>query len=185
MSNNVFPKKAAESKFDQFKKKASNRSRYYQSHLYPTDGFFTLIKLSRSKLFNRMKYIYLFTLLLFAGSLIAQDDKKWQGKFEQLDQMLPTPNEFRAGSGAPGSKYWQQRADYNIEAELDEATNTLKGKRDDHVLQQFTGSIKISLVASWIRTSTKKKMKILVRFSAVSTIRSRPNKRNGSYVHWM
>lgn len=75
-----------------------------------------------------MKYIYLFTLILLAGSLTAQDDKKWQGKFEQLDQMLPTPNEFRAGSGAPGSKYWQQRADYTIEAELDEATNTLKGK---------------------------------------------------------
>jgi hypothetical protein len=53
---------------------------------------------------------------------------KWQGKFEQLDQMLPTPNEYRTGSGTPGSQYWQQRADYTINAEIDETTNTLKGK---------------------------------------------------------
>ncbi len=54
--------------------------------------------------------------------------KKWQGKFEQLGQLLPTPNEYRAPSGAPGSKYWQQRADYVIDAELDEEKNILRGK---------------------------------------------------------
>jgi hypothetical protein len=75
-----------------------------------------------------MKYLNLIVILFFAGSLAAQDQKNWQGKFEQLDQMLPTPNEVRSGSGAPGGKYWQQRADYIIDAELDEATNTLKGK---------------------------------------------------------
>jgi hypothetical protein len=48
-------------------------------------------------------------------------------KFEQLGTILPTPNEYRTASGAPGPKYWQQRADYNIKAELDEANLKLKG----------------------------------------------------------
>jgi hypothetical protein len=58
----------------------------------------------------------------------AQDQKKWQGKFEQLDYLLPTPNEYRSGSGAPGPKYWQQKADYLIDAEIDEPANQLNGK---------------------------------------------------------
>ena len=41
-------------------------------------------------------------------------------KFEQLGTILPTPNEYRTASGAPGPKYWQQRADYDIKATLDE-----------------------------------------------------------------
>ncbi|HEY0770009.1 MAG TPA: M1 family peptidase, partial [Sphingobacteriaceae bacterium] len=74
-----------------------------------------------------MKKIILIALALpLIG--FAQDQPKWKGKFEQLDQMLPTPNEYRTGSGTPGSKYWQQRADYTIDAEIDEATNTLKAK---------------------------------------------------------
>ncbi|WP_333818609.1 M1 family metallopeptidase [Ohtaekwangia sp.] len=70
----------------------------------------------------------LITVLLLSIFVQAQEQKKWQGKFEQLDQLLPTPNEYRTGSGEPGSKYWQQRADYTIDAEIDEPTNTLKGK---------------------------------------------------------
>ena len=66
--------------------------------------------------------------LLSTTALLAQEQKTWQGKFEQLDQMLPTPNEYRTGSGAPGSKYWQQRADYVIDAEIDEPNNKLIGK---------------------------------------------------------
>lgn len=46
---------------------------------------------------------------------------------EQLGTILPTPNEQRTASGAPGVKYWQQRADYDIKCELDENTQTLKG----------------------------------------------------------
>ena len=41
-------------------------------------------------------------------------------KFEQLDYLIPTPNEYRTASGAPGPRYWQQRADYDIECTLDE-----------------------------------------------------------------
>lgn len=40
---------------------------------------------------------------------------------------LPAPNVYRLGSGAPGPKYWQNRADYDLQATLDTATTTLHG----------------------------------------------------------
>jgi hypothetical protein len=45
--------------------------------------------------------------------------------FAPLD--LPPGNLFRAGSGAPGPMYWQNRADYDIKASLDTTTKTLTG----------------------------------------------------------
>ena len=48
--------------------------------------------------------------------------------FEQLGTILPTPNEYRTASGAPGNKYWQQRCDYDIKATLDEKNLRLNGK---------------------------------------------------------
>jgi hypothetical protein len=49
-------------------------------------------------------------------------------RFEQLGTILPTANEYRTASGAPGSKYWQQRCDYDIVCELDEPNRRLTGK---------------------------------------------------------
>ena len=40
---------------------------------------------------------------------------------------MATPNEQRTASGAPGTKYWQQRVDYDIKCELDETNNKLTG----------------------------------------------------------
>jgi hypothetical protein len=51
-----------------------------------------------------------------------------QGKFEQLECALPTPNSYRTGSGAPGTAYWQQRADYVIDVEVNDDTHVLTGK---------------------------------------------------------
>jgi hypothetical protein len=62
-------------------------------------------------------------LLLLAGSLASAQS----GKFEQLDNLLPTPNSYRSGSGAPGPDYWQQRADYEIKAELNDDTQVITG----------------------------------------------------------
>ena len=64
--------------------------------------------------------------------LIAQDIRNnptsnHGNKFEQLGTILPTPNEYRTASGAPGVKYWQQRADYDIKATLDEKKLLLTG----------------------------------------------------------
>ena len=41
-------------------------------------------------------------------------------RFEQLGPTLPTPNTFRTASGAPGKDYFQNRADYDIKATLDD-----------------------------------------------------------------
>jgi len=72
--------------------------------------------------------IFLLTGLL-ASTLAgySQQTPTWKGKFEQLDQTLPTPNSYRTGSGAPGPSYWQQRADYVISAEVDDNTQLLTG----------------------------------------------------------
>ena len=48
-------------------------------------------------------------------------------RFEQLDYLLQDPNEYRTASGAPGPKYWQQRADYDINVDINEEANVLTG----------------------------------------------------------
>ena len=76
---------------------------------------------------NLIKLIALILMCLLTASAFSQDRSSWQGKFEQLGEILPTPNAYRTGSGAPGSEYWQQRADYVIDAELDDKTQVLTG----------------------------------------------------------
>ena len=73
-----------------------------------------------------MRILLLVSFSIFCFSINAQQ-KSWQGKFEQLGEELPTPNSYRSGSGAPGPKYWQQRADYVINAEVDDNTHVLTG----------------------------------------------------------
>jgi len=41
---------------------------------------------------------------------------------------LPFGNEFRSGSGKPGPRYWQQRADYDLHGTLDTAAKALIGQ---------------------------------------------------------
>ncbi|MVN22319.1 M1 family metallopeptidase [Mucilaginibacter arboris] len=48
-------------------------------------------------------------------------------KFEQLGTMISDPNMYRSASGAPGPKYWQQRADYEINASLNDDKQRLDG----------------------------------------------------------
>ena len=71
----------------------------------------------------------LFMTLTAAGASMAQNNSTSNhgNKFEALGTMLPTPNEYRTASGAPGPKYWQQRADYDIKATLDEDKQWLTG----------------------------------------------------------
>ncbi len=49
--------------------------------------------------------------------------------FRKLDT-LPTPNVYRAASGAPGHKYWQQRVDYKIKVTLDDAAQKISGSQE-------------------------------------------------------
>src|SRR5437764_50764 len=41
---------------------------------------------------------------------------------------LPTGNVYRSGSGMPGPRYWQQRADYDLHGTLDTAAKSLQGE---------------------------------------------------------
>ena len=75
----------------------------------------------------------LFFLLALTCCGYAQDIKNNPGsnhgnRFEQLGTILPTANEYRTASGAPGPKYWQQRCDYDITCELDEPNRRINGK---------------------------------------------------------
>ena len=47
--------------------------------------------------------------------------------FKQIDDLLPTPNEVRLASGAPGPDYWQNRADHDIAVRLDVVNHRLEG----------------------------------------------------------
>ncbi|MBM3762321.1 MAG: M1 family metallopeptidase [Acidobacteria bacterium] len=64
---------------------------------------------------------FCFVLVTISGLLLSQTSKQSPAdKFRQLEEILPTPNEYRAASGAPGHRYWQQKVDYNIKVEIDD-----------------------------------------------------------------
>ena len=68
----------------------------------------------------------LLAILFISGTvafLTAQSNK-----FEQLGSLLPTPNETRSASGAPGHAYRQNRADYVIDVHLDDGKQYISGK---------------------------------------------------------
>ena len=75
-------------------------------------------------------------LIAFATPLAAQARRQISdtSRFRSLD--LPAPNEYRSGSGRPGPKYWQQKVDYRIVAELDPGQNELRGHETIHYLNR-------------------------------------------------
>ena len=127
-----------------------------------------------------MKQIGVFVFLIGAVFGASAQNQPWKGKFEQLGETLPTPNSYRTGSGAPGPNYWQQRADYVINVELDDNTQKLTGSEtityynnapepltflwlqiDQNLLaeqsianQTKTGVIRDSIPASFFNTAT-------------------------------
>ena len=75
-----------------------------------------------------MRQLLFILLCSFAVTTFAQNSSNHGNKFEGLGTMLPTPNEYRTASGAPGPKYWQQKCDYDIVCNLDESKQVLSGK---------------------------------------------------------
>ncbi len=80
-----------------------------------------------NKFFTFFACLAIFSQNLSAQNILNNPGSNHGNKFEQLGTILTTPNEQRTASGAPGVKYWQQRADYNIKCELDEKNLLLKG----------------------------------------------------------
>ncbi|MBL8770455.1 MAG: M1 family metallopeptidase [Phenylobacterium sp.] len=85
-----------------------------------------------------MKKLVLTAVAVLAGVLstsmaladpVQQTKAPWKDAFRQLEgEAWPTPTDYRAASGAPGHRYWQQKVDYRIQARLDEPTKTVFGK---------------------------------------------------------
>ena len=50
-----------------------------------------------------------------------------ENKFRQMYDEMATPNMFRTASGAPGPAYYQQKADYKMNLELDDKNKKLYG----------------------------------------------------------
>ena len=62
--------------------------------------------------------------------------------------VLPAPNAYRTGSGAPGAQYWQNRADYSIRATLDTTATTLRGQ----LVLRYTNNSPDTLTFLWLQT---------------------------------
>ena len=79
-----------------------------------------------------MKHVLVMMLLAGAVASASAQPLRNPGsnhgnRFEQLDYLMQDPNEYRTASGAPGPKYWQQRADYDINVDINEEANVLTG----------------------------------------------------------
>ena len=81
-----------------------------------------------------MKRVLAFIFLLVASIAYTQaqflqhnPNANHGNKFEQLETILRSPNMYRSASGAPGPKYWQQKADYDIDVEIDDTKQILRG----------------------------------------------------------
>jgi len=72
----------------------------------------------------KKNYAFLLLTVILSGNLWSQ----WEDKFKQLDDLLPTPNVYRTASGAPGHRYYQQKADYKINLELDDEKQIIRGE---------------------------------------------------------
>ena len=67
-----------------------------------------------------------------AQELKTEEKKREQGhynenKFRQMYDIMATPNMFRTASGAPGPAYYQQKADYKMDIEIDDKNQKLYG----------------------------------------------------------
>ncbi|PWK53853.1 M1 family metallopeptidase [Pleionea mediterranea] len=66
---------------------------------------------------KRGLFIALLSSVACAGA-IEQTKGDFKDKFRQLDEVLPTPNDYRNAAGEPGRDYWQQKVDYKIDVTL-------------------------------------------------------------------
>jgi hypothetical protein len=85
-------------------------------------------------------YLLLFSLFFISFATIAQEETQEkketqqghtdQNKFRQMKDVLATPNDQHAASGAPGHQYTQQKVDYVMDIRLDEAANIIYGDEE-------------------------------------------------------
>ena len=66
-------------------------------------------------------------IILLGISLFVISLAQGQKKFAQIEELIPTPNEYRNAAGAPGYNYYQQQADYKMDIEIDDVNAKLYG----------------------------------------------------------
>ncbi len=71
-----------------------------------------------------MRILFFGSFLMMFFVSLAQNTNK----FKQLKEELATPNVYRNAAGAPGYKYYQQKANYNIKLELDDEKQIIRGE---------------------------------------------------------
>lgn len=78
---------------------------------------------------RRMIFTSFSAILLMTGQLASQTKSDYNYT-EAFNPAFYTQNgsPYRSASGKPGPAYWQNRADYNIQVSLDEATNNVSGE---------------------------------------------------------
>lgn len=74
-----------------------------------------------------MRKIYFLITFLVVFCTVNAQQKSRVDKFKQLKEEFATPNVYRTASGAPGHQYYQQKADYVIDLELDDEKQVIKG----------------------------------------------------------
>ena len=81
-----------------------------------------------------MKYLktnfYILIVFLFIANTNAQIQQGHtnSNKFKQLYDQFANPNRYHNASGAPGVDYYQQKVDYKMDLELDDASSKLYGE---------------------------------------------------------
>ena len=78
---------------------------------------------------------------------IRQTKAEHYDAFRQLEVDLPTPNVYRTASGAPGTQYWQQRADHEIAVTLHEDNQRITASQSI----QYTNNSPDTLRYVWIQ----------------------------------
>lgn len=82
----------------------------------------------KNSVLSTMALLICFGLITASSQAQVVNNKYGQpDKFRQLEEVLPTPNQYRNASGAPGHAYWQQKVDYDIKVTLDEKKNSISG----------------------------------------------------------
>mgnify|MGYP001456641410 CR=1 FL=1 len=79
-------------------------------------------------MWSTKKTLSIFILVISFPLFLKAQDNLNNSDFKQLHEELPTPNVYRTASGAPGHEYYQQKADYIINVDLDEENHILKGE---------------------------------------------------------
>ncbi|MGJ5642058.1 M1 family metallopeptidase [Formosa sp. S-31] len=83
---------------------------------------------------KKLKYLFLSAVFVSVGTMAQEQPQPERkpghinnNKFKQLYDEFATPNMYRTASGAPGSAYYQQQADYKMDITLDDKDAKISG----------------------------------------------------------